>query len=156
MTRSICLALLTFSVVGTSVSAQMLDAQTPGGEQAKPAEDLAAEAVALAAAIRSNIGDRVETASAPDLEGFIIFVIDQGTYSDEVVDAALNILAANATGNFAQAIENARAALKKKRRGTGAITNNTGGLGTGAGTGTGGDFPAPGVGSGGGGTNYTN
>lgn len=155
MTRSLPLALLAFSLVATSVSAQILQIESSGGAQGGAPQDVAAEAAKLAGAIRANIGDRTETASIVDLEGFIVFVVDQGTYTDDVVFAALDILAQNATGNFAKAIENAREALKKKRRGTGAINDNTGGLGTGSSTGNGGDFPAPGVGTGGGGTNYT-
>ncbi|KAJ8137164.1 hypothetical protein OY671_009623 [Metschnikowia pulcherrima] len=155
MTRSLSLVLSAASLAASSVSAQILEAQAGGQEQSRPPEDVAAQAAASAEAIRSNIGDRVNTASAVDLEGFIIFVVDQGTYSDEVIDGASNISAQTATGNFAKAIENARAASKKKRRGTGAINQNAGGLGIGAGTGNGGDFPAPGIGTGGGGTNYT-
>ena len=156
MKRFLSLALLTFPIAGTSVSAQFLDAQPVSGETAASPQEIAAQASALATLIRSDIGDRVNTASAADLEGFIVFVVDQGAYSDDVVEGALDILARNATGNFAEAIENARNALRKKRKGTGAIVNNGGGLGGAAGASSGGDFPAPGVGNGGGGSNYSN
>lgn len=155
MNRSISLALLTVSLLATSVSAEMLDSQPAAGEREGSGQDVATQAADLAALIRTNIGDRTQTASIADLEGFIIFVVDQGTYPDDVVEAALDILAQKATGNFAEAIENARNALKKKRKGTGAIINNGGGLGGNGAAGSGGDFPAPGVGTGGGGSNYT-
>lgn len=145
---------LAFSLLATSVSAQVIETQVVNTPPVQTPQEIATQAALLAATIKTDIGDRVNTASAADLEGFIIFTVDQGTYSDEVVESALDILAKDATGNFAIAIENARIALRKKRKGTGAITNGGGGLGTGAATG-GGDFPAPGVGSGGGETGYT-
>lgn len=152
MGRTVFLAL---SLLATSVSAQVIEAQAGGAEQVQTPQEIAAQAAQLAARIKADIGDRVNTSSAADLEGFIIFTVDQGSYSEDVIESALDILAKDATGNFAEAIENARIALRKKRQGTGAITNNGGGLGSGAAAGGGGDFPAPGVGSGGGGAGYT-
>ncbi|MFD1107089.1 hypothetical protein [Sphingobium olei] len=117
-----------------------------GGGGAGTAASDAAAAAQLAAAIRAELSQQPGTASAEDLEAIIVFVVNQGDYSDEVIDSALNQVAAGADQRLSTAVENARAALLKKgRRGTGAtIGPAIGGFGS---------FTSPGVAPGGG-SNY--
>lgn len=119
-----------------------------GGDGGSPgtAASEAAEAARLATAINAELAQQPGTASPEDLEAIIVFVVNQGDYSDPVIDAALNQVASGADQRLATAVENARTALlKKRRRGTGAtIGPAIGGFGS---------FTSPGVAPGGG-SNY--
>lgn len=106
------------------------------------------QADTLVAAIYQTIGTRLDTASNTDLEGYVVFLIGQRNYAPEVVNTALDRLAAS-NSRLATVAQNVRAALarKKSQQGTAAIVPSTQnasganvvevpGVGSGASTGT--------------------
>ena len=106
----------------------------------------------IAAALQADLSKLAPTASVEDMEASMMFVLGQGEYSLETMEAALDVMEAgpNVTPTLKKAIANVRLALRRKfRRGTAAIP---GGAGDGGGSG----FSAPVIAIGGGGANYGN
>jgi len=111
----------------------------------------AEQAGKIAAAMQLDLSKLAPAASVEDMEAAMLFVLSQGEYSLETMEAALDIVAAgpNVTPTLHKAIENVRIALRRRfRRGTAAIP---GGGGDGLG---GSGFSAPVINIGGGGANY--
>lgn len=139
------MAISGFAALGLPVLGQVALAQADGqptGPQAQPAS-APPPAVLLANALRTEIGARAATASPQDLEGLIIFALSQNDYSPTVIGDALDQLSGNASPNLLTAIDNVRAALSKRLRGTAAIPNT--GIAGGAS-----NFSSPGINVGGG------
>ncbi|MET0241522.1 MAG: hypothetical protein ABW184_16645 [Sphingobium sp.] len=125
-----------------SRSAYFAQADSGSGQSALTETDIASR---LAMAIKLEISRQPATASAQDLEAVIVYIVNQGDYSDTTISSALDQVAAGASATVQEAVMNARRALLgKKRRGTGSFGAGNGGFGA---------FGAPGAPPGGG-SNY--
>ncbi|WP_189338536.1 hypothetical protein [Sphingobium sp. SCG-1] len=136
-------------LAAAGASYAVVDAQ-PETQAAVPAQD-PQQVAKIAAAIQSDLSQLAPTASVEDTEAAILFVLSQGEYSLEAMEAALDVVEAGPgmTPTIKEAIANVRLALRRKfRRGTAAIP---GGGGDGLG---GSGFSAPAISVGGGGANY--
>lgn len=103
------------------------------------------QAAKIASAIQLDLSKLAPAATVEDLEASIFFVLSQGEYSLETMEAALDIVEAgpNVTPTLHKAIDNVRLALRRRfRRGTAAIPGGTG------------DIAPPSIVVGGGGSNY--
>lgn len=115
-------------------------------------ESTTANAATIANAIKRELAALPATATEADMEATIVFALSQGTYSSDVMGAALNMIAGpDASTELKQAIANVRIAmLNKKKFGTAALNGGGGGNGSGFS-----GFSSPIVGIGGGSSNYT-
>lgn len=111
------------------------------------------QAAKIASSMQLDLSKLAPTATIEDMEASMFFVLSQGQYSLETMEAALDVVEAgpNVTPTLHKAIENVRLALRRRfRRGTAAIPSGGGdGLG-------GSGFSAPVINIGGGGANYSN
>jgi hypothetical protein len=142
------LALLVVTSSAYALSVQDAQDTEVQGEVAAPDIEQAGK---IAATLQSDLSKLATTASVEDMEAAMLFVLSQGEYSLETMEAALDIVGAgpNATPTLKEAIANVRLALRRRfRRGTAAIP---GGGGDGLG---GSGFSAPVINIGGGGANY--
>lgn len=139
------LALLAAAGTGYAVVAtQDTETEVPVIVAAQDPEQIAK----IAAALQSDLSKLAPTASVEDTEAAILFVLSQGEYSLEAMEAALDVVEAGPgmTPTVKEAIKNVRLALRRRfRRGTAAIPGGTGDQG---------GFSSPSVVIGGGGANY--
>lgn len=98
--------------------------------------------------ILDALGGRVSTANPEDIEGTIMFVLNQADYDDTTIESALSsLIGTHGTANVVTAVSAVRAALaKNKRRGTAGIFDGGNG---------GAEFSSPASSGAGGGSNYT-
>jgi hypothetical protein len=109
--------------------AKSAPAKAPG--QGSPSYASAADAAAaeaLAANIRAAVTALPAGASTEDLEAAITFAVSQANASDAVMTKAFDSLQGSDSGqvNFPIALERVRLAMKKKGRGTGALSDGFG------------------------------
>lgn len=132
MLQSIRMAVIIGSAAGLLTAAPtyaLLGYSQPDSESAAVQQGDAQAAMQLAATIKAELAKQPAAASVEDLEAVIVFVAGQGNYSDAVIASALDQVAAGAGPTTAQAVQNARSALlKKKGRGTGSIGFGFGGF----------------------------
>ena len=117
------------AMIAASAPADSDNSSSAGAPTAVP--DSHAVAAKLAGEISAELAGLPAGATSEDLEAFIVFRLDQGNYSPEVIDQTLTLLgASDASTSLGPVIDNVRLALlKRKKRGTAALINTGGGAG---------------------------
>lgn len=154
------LRLATLGVIGVSsavalatVSAAPEPEPKAPSETAKPAaltpEERDAAVTQLTGSIMNELAALPAKATREDKEATIVFTVDQGNYSEDVISLALNLIGKDAAPEMNEIVANVRLVLlRRKLRGTAALLNTGGGFDFN-------DFSSPVVGvDNGGGSNY--
>ncbi|MGK2910350.1 MAG: hypothetical protein ACSLE1_11220 [Sphingobium sp.] len=142
--RSLAAPLLALLVL-TSGALAFAQQETQTEVPVVPAAIDAEQAAKIASSVQLDLSKLAPAATVEDMEAAIFFVLSQGEYSLETMEAGLDIVEAgpNVTPTLHKAIDNVRLALRRRfRRGTAAIPGGTG------------DIAPPSIVVGGGGSNY--